>query len=53
MNTATESSTNTSLREMLPLLVVSAVILVLSSLDQSTRGPSLTGLVLTHLNWFF
>lgn len=41
------------LREALPLLVISAVILVLSSLDQSTRGPSLTGLLLAHLNVFF
>jgi hypothetical protein len=38
---------------MLPLLVVSAVILVLSSLDQSTRGPSLTAMLLTHLDLFF
>lgn len=41
------------LREALPVLVISAVILVLSSLDQSTRGPSLTGLLLAHLNLLF
>jgi hypothetical protein len=52
MNTA-PSPANTPLREMLPLLVVSAVILVLSSLDQSTRGPSLTAMLLTHLDLFF
>ena len=37
----------------LPLLVISAVIVVLASLDQSTRGPSLTGLFLAHLNLIF
>ena len=41
------------LREALPVLAISAVIVALSSLDQSTRGPSLTGLFLAHLNLFF
>ena len=40
-------------RSVMPLLVISAVILVLSSLDQSTRGPSVTALVLSHLHLFF
>lgn len=40
-------------REALPVLAISAVIVALSSLDQSTRGPSLTGLFLAHLNLFF
>ena len=38
---------------MLPMLVISAVILVLSSLDQSTRGPSITAMLLTQLNLVF
>jgi hypothetical protein len=36
---------------LLGLLTVAS--LVLPSMDQCTRGPSLTALVLTHLNWFF
>ena len=39
-------------RDGLLLLAASTAALVLASLDQSTRGPSLTALVLTHLQWF-
>lgn len=42
-----------SLQAWLPLALVSLVIIALSSLDQSTRGPSMTGMLLTHLNLFF
>jgi hypothetical protein len=53
MNTAAAAPrTPARFSEMLPMLLVSAVILVLSSLDQSTRGPSLTAMLLTHLNLF-
>ena len=38
------------LRGFLPVLALGAVCLVLSSLDQCTRGPSITAMVLTHLN---
>ena len=39
-------------REWLALAAISAAALVLSSLDQCTRGPSLTGLLLTNLTSF-
>jgi hypothetical protein len=52
MPAATSTVSNT-LRQALPVLVISAVIVALSSLDQSTRGPSLTGLFLAHANLFF
>ena len=32
--------------------VLSVASLVLPSMDQCTRGPSLTAMLLTHLNWF-
>jgi len=41
-----------SRREALVLVVLSAAALVLPSMDQCTRGPSLTAMVLTHLHWF-
>ena len=54
METHTAPASHASgLREMLPMLVISAVILVLSSLDQSTRGPSITAMLLTQLNLVF
>ncbi|WP_186511247.1 hypothetical protein [Caenimonas sedimenti] len=40
-------------RDCLLLLAASASALVLSSLDQCTRGPSITAMVLTHLHWFY
>jgi hypothetical protein len=40
-------------RDLLLLLAASAAALVLSSLDQCTRGPSLTGLFLSNLHAFF
>lgn len=40
-------------RDWLLLLAASAAALVLSSLDQCTRGPSITGMVLTNLGNFF
>jgi hypothetical protein len=41
------------LRETPALALLSAATLVLASMDQCTRGPSLTAMVLTHLNTFF
>lgn len=40
-------------RTALLLVMLSAASLVLPSMDQCTRGPSITGMVLTHLSWFF
>jgi hypothetical protein len=40
-------------RTLMLLGVLSAASLVLPSMDQCTRGPSLTAMVLTHLSWFF
>jgi hypothetical protein len=39
-------------RTALLLATLSVASLVLPSMDQCTRGPSLTAMVLTHLNWF-
>lgn len=39
-------------RTLMLLGVLSAASLVLPSMDQCTRGPSLTAMVLTHLHWF-
>jgi hypothetical protein len=39
-------------RTVLLLATLSVASLVLPSMDQCTRGPSLTAMVLTHLNWF-
>jgi len=39
-------------RNLLLLGLLSAASLVLPSMDQCTRGPSLTAMVLTHLHWF-
>ncbi len=39
-------------RTALLLGVLSVASLVLPSMDQATRGPSITAMVLTHLNWF-
>jgi hypothetical protein len=41
------------LRERFPLLILSGAVIVLCSLDQCTRGPSLTGLVLAQLGAAF
>jgi hypothetical protein len=41
------------LRDTPALALLSAATLALASLDQCTRGPSLTAMVLTHLNSFF
>ena len=35
------------------LVGLSVASLVVPSMDQCTRGPSLTAMFLTHLNWFF
>ena len=40
-------------RTLMLLGLLSAASLVIPSMDQCTRGPSLTAMVLTHLNWFF
>ena len=40
-------------RTAMLLATLSLASLVLPSMDQCTRGPSLTAMVLTHLNWFF
>jgi len=40
-----------SAREAIVLLALSAAAMVLSSLDQCTRGPSLTGMLLANLRW--
>ena len=40
-------------QEWLELIVLSVAAIVLGSLDQCTRGPSLTAMFLTHLNQFF
>ena len=40
-------------RTLLLLGVLSVASLVLPSMDQCTRGPSLTAMVLTNLHWFF
>ena len=42
-----------SRREALVLVLLSAAALVLPSMDQCTRGPSITAMVLTNLHWFF
>ena len=52
MNTAPVPTMPGQPREVLPVLVISAVILVLSSLDQCTRGPSVTAMLLAHLHLF-
>jgi hypothetical protein len=39
-------------RTLLLLGVLSVASLVLPSMDQCTRGPSVTAMVLTHLHWF-
>jgi hypothetical protein len=41
-----------SRQEALALALLSAAALVLPSMDQCTRGPSITAMVLTHLHWF-
>ena len=35
------------------LVALSVASLVVPSMDQCTRGPSLTAMFLTHLHWFF
>lgn len=40
-------------KDVVLLAAAWAAALVLSSLDQCTRGPSLTGMVLANLNRFF
>lgn len=40
-------------QEWLQLVVLSVAALVLASIDQCTRGPSITGMVLTNLHHFF
>ena len=39
-------------RTALALGLLTVASLVIPSMDQATRGPSLTAMVLTHLNWF-
>lgn len=39
-------------RTLMLLALLSVASLVLPSMDQCTRGPSLTAMVLTHLHWF-
>lgn len=41
------------LRESLLLVLLSGAAVVLASMDQCTRGPSVTGMLLTHLHTFF
>lgn len=41
------------LRESLLLVVLSAAAVVLASMDQCTRGPSVTGMLLTNANYLF
>ena len=41
-----------SRREALVLVLLSAAALVLPSMDQCTRGPSITAMVLSNLHWF-
>jgi hypothetical protein len=41
------------LRDRYPLLLLSAAAIVLSSMDQCTRGPSITGMILANLDWWF
>lgn len=40
-------------RTLMVLAALSVASLVLPSMDQCTRGPSITAMVLTHLHWFF
>lgn len=40
-------------REALVLVLLSSAALVLPSMDQCTRGPSITAMLLTNLHWFF
>lgn len=42
-----------SRREAMVLVLLSAAALVLPSMDQCTRGPSITAMVLSNLHWFF
>lgn len=42
-----------SRREAMVLVLLSAAALVLPSMDQATRGPSITAMVLSNLHWFF
>lgn len=41
------------LRESLLLVVLSGAAVVLASMDQCTRGPSITGMLLTHAHALF
>jgi hypothetical protein len=50
MSSATPSSSELSVTELLSLAVLSGAAMVLSTMDQCTRGPSLTGMLLTNLN---
>ena len=45
-------SNPTQLRETLLLLLLTGSTTVLATLDQCTRGPSLTAMFLTHLQSF-
>ena len=41
------------LRESLVLVLLSTAAVVLASMDQCTRGPSITGMLLTNAHAFF
>ncbi|HVZ43911.1 MAG TPA: hypothetical protein VHA82_08885 [Ramlibacter sp.] len=53
MNRGTLSKLQLALREQFPLWVLSASVMVLCSLDQCTRGPSITALVIANLDALF
>jgi hypothetical protein len=40
-------------RDALLLVLLSTATMVLSSMDQCTRGPSITGMVLSNLHRFY
>ena len=51
MDTATSSTPGLCKREAAMLLLMSAAAMVLGTLDQCTRGPSLTAMALSQLRW--
>jgi hypothetical protein len=48
-----ETTTGLKPHELLVLAVLSVAALVLASMDQCTRGPSLTGMALSNAHLFF